>query len=102
MLNRYSCRHHRSRSGAADEARPGFHRHDLQGQDEGVNLDSIPCKIGNWADKLIQIWPIQQPVVDWPPKGTFTNGGPEGISYLMDRWRLGEETDIISSGKAHG
>jgi hypothetical protein len=22
-------------------------------EDEGVNLDSIPCKIGNWVDMLI-------------------------------------------------
>jgi hypothetical protein len=67
----------------------------------GKRLSDIPCKIGNWADKLIQIWPIQQPVVHWPPQGTFTNGGPEGIAYLMDRWRIGEETDIISSDTAH-
>jgi hypothetical protein len=67
---------------------------------EGKRLSDIPCKFGNWNDKLIQIWPIQQPVVHWPPNGTFTNGGPEGIAYLMDRWRVGEQTDIISSGKA--
>jgi hypothetical protein len=66
---------------------------------EGANIDEIPCKFGNWDEKLIQIWPIQKPVVQWPPKISFTNGGPEGIAYLLDRWRLGEQTDIISAGK---
>lgn len=66
---------------------------------ECANIDAIPCKFGNWDEKLIQIWPIQKPVVQWPPKVSFTNGGPEGIAYLLDRWRLGEQTDIISAGK---
>jgi hypothetical protein len=25
--------------------------------------------------------------VDWPPKIAFTNGGPLGIAYMMERWR---------------
>lgn len=54
----------------------------------GANIQSIPCKAGNWDEKLIQIWPIQQPVVHWPPKIAITNGGPDGIAYLLDRWRL--------------
>jgi hypothetical protein len=58
-------------------------------------LADVPCKFGEWHDKLIQIWPIKQPVVHWPPPNSFTNGGPDGIAYLADRWQLGEETDII-------
>jgi hypothetical protein len=71
-------------------------------EDEGVNIDSVPCKLGNWADRLIQIWPVLQPIVHWPPNGSFTNGGPDGVAYLMDRWRIGEETDIISASKFPG
>jgi hypothetical protein len=63
----------------------------------GEHLEAIPCKIGNWNEKLIQIWPIQQPIVHWPAKAFFTNGGPDGIAYLMDRWRVGDETDKISA-----
>ncbi|HZY73144.1 MAG TPA: hypothetical protein VFE22_08570 [Edaphobacter sp.] len=62
----------------------------------GVTLEAIPCKIRNWNENLIQIWPIQQPIVHWPQTACFTNGGPDGIAYLMDRWRVGDETDKIS------
>jgi hypothetical protein len=54
----------------------------------GASLNEIRCKGNDWNDKLIQIWPIQQPVVHWPPKVSITNGGPAGIAYLLDRWRL--------------
>ena len=58
-------------------------------------LADLPCKFGDWNEKLIQIWPIKQPTLHWPPPKAFTNGGPDGIAYLADRWRLGDETDII-------
>lgn len=63
---------------------------------EGKPLSGLPCKLGDWADKLVQIWPPQQPVVHWPPPKTFTNGGRDGIAYLADRWRIGEEADIVA------
>ena len=63
---------------------------------QGKVLTDLPCKVGGWADKLIQIWPTQQSIVHWPPQKTFTNGGSDGIAYLADRWRLGEETDLIT------
>jgi len=50
-------------------------------------------KGGNWGDYLIQIWPIQREWITWPPKNSFTNGGPNGIAYLMDRWRIGTPVD---------
>ena len=34
---------------------------------------------GPWNRKLIQIWPIQRDWITWPPKASFTNGGPEGF-----------------------
>ncbi len=37
-------------------------------------------EFGNWADKLIQIWPHEKMFVNWPPEGEFTNGGPDGIA----------------------
>jgi hypothetical protein len=54
----------------------------------GVNLSQVKVKGDDWNDKLVQIWPIQEPVVRWPPKVGMTNGGPNGIAYLLDRWRL--------------
>jgi hypothetical protein len=50
--------------------------------------ETIP-KNGPWAEKLIQIWPIQKDWVMWPPKASFTNGGTQGYGYLLDRWRVG-------------
>jgi HipA-like protein len=55
----------------------------------------LPCKMGNWNDSLVQIWPIQKPTVQWPPKVSFSNGGPQGIAYLMDRWRMGVEVQKV-------
>ena len=56
--------------------------------------DSQP-KSGGWANKLIQIWPVEKEWVMWPPKASFTNGGPQGYAYLMNRWRIGEQVDQI-------
>jgi hypothetical protein len=44
---------------------------------------------------LILIWPIERQSVEWPPKVSFTNGGRLGIGYLMDRWCIGNQTDLI-------
>jgi hypothetical protein len=54
--------------------------------------DSQP-KGGNWGDYLVQIWPIQHEWITSPPKDSFTNGGPNGIAYLTDRWRIGTPVD---------
>ena len=43
----------------------------------------------NWERKLIETWPNLSKKVVWPPPLPFTNGGPESIAYLMDRWRMG-------------
>lgn len=54
----------------------------------GANLSSIKIKGNDWDDKLFQVWPIQQSAVQWPPLTHITNGGPDGIAYLLDRLRL--------------
>ena len=55
----------------------------------------ISCKPGDWDNMLISIWPIERKTVQWPPRVSFTNGGRRGIGYLMDRWRIGNPTDLI-------
>ncbi len=42
---------------------------------------------------LTQVWPIERESLTWPPAGSFTNGGPNGIAYLSDRWKTGKEVD---------
>jgi hypothetical protein len=64
-------------------------------EQENIEISDLPCKMGNWNDSLLQIWPIQKPIVQWPPKASFTNGGAQGIAYLMDRWRMGEAVDKV-------
>ena len=63
---------------------------------EGVEISALSCKMGDWDESIIQIWTIKKPTVHWPPKVTFTNGGPQGIAYLMDRWRIGEGVDQVT------
>ncbi|HYM77464.1 MAG TPA: hypothetical protein VE377_15930 [Candidatus Dormibacteraeota bacterium] len=58
---------------------------------ENTEISELGCKMGDWNDSLVQIWPTQKPTVQWPPKVSFTNGGPRGLAYLTDRWRIGEE-----------
>jgi hypothetical protein len=62
---------------------------------ENIEIPELGCKMGNWGESLVQIWPIQKPTVQWPPKVAFTNGGPHGIAYLMDRWKIGEQVEKV-------
>lgn len=55
----------------------------------------VPAKPGNWDNMLVSIWPIDRKTAKWPPAVSFTNGGPNGIGCLMDRWRIGNRTDLI-------
>lgn len=55
-----------------------------------VDIPETQPKGENWQTHLTQIWAIQRDWITWPPKDSFTNGGPDGITYLMDRWRLGD------------
>jgi len=60
-----------------------------------LDMPVLQPKPGNWNPYLLPIWPSER-VVIWPPERSFTNGGPEGIAYLMDRWRTGERVDKIT------
>jgi hypothetical protein len=62
---------------------------------ENTEISELGCKMGNWNESLVQIWPIQKPTVQWPPKVAFTNGGSLGIAYLMDRWKIGEQVEKV-------
>ncbi len=62
---------------------------------ENTEISELGCKMGNWNASLVQIWPIQQPTVQWPPKVSFRNGGLRGLAYLTDRWRIGEEVAMV-------
>ena len=48
---------------------------------------------------LIRIHPIMKDVVEWPPKVSFTNDGPRSYFYLMDRWRIGNQREKITTRK---
>jgi hypothetical protein len=62
---------------------------------ENTDIPEIGCKMGNWNESLVQIWPTQKLTVLWPPQVSFTNGGPQGIAYLMHRWKIGEQVEKI-------
>jgi hypothetical protein len=64
----------------------------------------INPKPRNWDQKLIETWPTVPKKMLWPPPVPFTNGGKEGIAYLMDRWRMGTEVKAgaILAGKDLG
>ncbi len=55
-------------------------------------------RFADWEAYLLPIWPMER-ILIWPPKRSFTNGGPEGIAYLMDRWRTGKRADKIVFGE---
>jgi len=64
----------------------------------GVPVDQIPPidpPHGSSDSKLIQIYPQVSKKTDWPP-APFTNGGPNGIAYLMQRWREGEKVSMVT------
>jgi hypothetical protein len=77
----------------SQRALPGFQEDEMQ---------ELSPKPGDWDNKLIQIWPVSRDWIMWPPERTFTNGGPEGIGYLGDRWRIGEQVDQVKPFGAEG
>jgi len=63
-----------------------------------IQTDQIPPinpAPGISDSRLIQIHPPVVRKADWPPP-PFTNGGPNGIAYLMQRWRQGEKVLMIT------
>ena len=59
-----------------------------------ANIPDPDPKPGDWNNLVTQIWPAEMQYVMWPPKETFTNGGPRPIAMLLDRWRIGENVPI--------
>jgi hypothetical protein len=62
---------------------------------EGPTQLNLNAKYPHLNEMLIRIHPQEKDEVQWPPKDSFTNGGPRGYAYLMDRWRIGEEQEKI-------
>ena len=60
-----------------------------------LDMPVLQPKPTNWDAFLLPIWPSQR-VVRWPTQRSFSNGGPEGIAYLVDRWRTGERVERIA------
>jgi hypothetical protein len=54
---------------------------------------NIEPKPGDWVNTLTQIWPIDTPVVNWPPSVSMTN---LGYYFLMDRWRVGDPVQKVT------
>ncbi len=49
-----------------------------------------------WDNMVVQLYPKVHKKANWPPKVSFTNGGPLGVAFLMDRWRGGEKVSKIT------
>ena len=45
--------------------------------------------------RLIQTYPKVLKKAEWP-SAAFTNGGPNGIGYLLYRWRQGEKVSMVT------
>jgi hypothetical protein len=30
---------------------------------ENIEISNLPCKMGNWDESLVQLWPIQKPTI---------------------------------------
>jgi hypothetical protein len=65
-----------------------------------TEMPELRPKEADWDSYLIRIWPIGRDSIMWPPKSSFTNGGPRGIAYLLDRWRVGTEVDPTTIASA--
>jgi hypothetical protein len=60
------------------------------------DIPELSPKPGDWANMLIEAYPKKRKKLKWPPKVVFTNGGPLGIAYLMDRWHDGQKVSKIT------
>jgi hypothetical protein len=50
-----------------------------------------------WPEMLIAMKLNARKAVSWPPKIPFTNGGPLGIGYMMERWRVGGKVARVTA-----
>jgi hypothetical protein len=60
-----------------------------------LDIPEIQPPSGICDSRLIQIYPKAPKQAVWPPE-RFTNGGPNGIGYLLHRWRQGEQVSMVT------
>lgn len=60
-----------------------------------LDIPKIQPPPGICDSRLIQIYPKAPKQAEWPPE-RFTNGGPNGIGYLLHRWRQGEQVSMVT------
>jgi len=58
-----------------------------------LDMPVLQPKGTGWESYLTEIWPFNREWVTWPSRDSFTNGGPNGVAYLMERWRVGNQVD---------
>ena len=59
-------------------------------------IPEVQPKPGDWDNMLIPLHPKVHKKANWPPRVSFTNGGPLGVAFLKDRWRDGEKVSKIT------
>lgn len=62
---------------------------------QSLGIPEIQPPVGISDSRLIQIYPKVLKKAEWPP-AAFTNGGPNGIGYLLYRWRQGEKVSMVT------
>lgn len=69
----------------------------LYPQYEAFGIAEVQPPPGISDSRLVQIYPKKRELkkFDWPTT-PFTNGGPNGVGYLLHRWRQGEKVSIVT------
>jgi hypothetical protein len=62
---------------------------------QALGIPEIQPPAGISDSRLIQIYPKVLKKAEWPP-AAFTNGGANGIGYLLYRWRQGEKVSMVT------
>ena len=68
----------------------------LYPQYETLGIAEVQPPRGISDVRLVQIYPKRRDLkqFDWPTT-PFTNGGPNGVGYLLHRWRQGEKVSMV-------
>ena len=66
-------------------------------QYEALGIAEVQPPPGISDSRLVQIYPKRRELkkFDWPTT-PFTNGGPNGVGYLLHRWRQGEKVSMVT------
>lgn len=62
---------------------------------QALGILEIQPPAGISDSRLVQIYPKVRKKAEWPPPA-FTNGGPNGIGYLLHRWRQGKKVSMVT------